>query len=222
MAYLDWGGAREMVAVRAETLIPLPDAVSTTIAAGLSVTYGTAMHGLSDRGRLEPGETVVVTGAAGGAGQAAVEIAKLMGARVIAVASSSEKCAIAKAAGADEAIVFPGGDLKEWVRELTGGREPTSSTIASAARRPSPSFERSPGRGDFSSLASRRARFRSYRSTFCCSEARQYLVCSGAMRPVGRLLAIAPICFGFWIGSPRDASSLASMPPIPWTGSAKP
>ena len=68
------------------------------MAAGLSVTYGTATHGLSDRGRLKPGEAVVVTGAAGGAGQAAIEIAKLMGARVIAVASSPEKCAVAKAA----------------------------------------------------------------------------------------------------------------------------
>jgi NADPH2:quinone reductase len=64
---------------------------------------------------------VVITGAAGGAGQAAIEIAKLIGARVIAVASSPEKCAIAKAAGADETIEFPGGDLKAAVRTLTGG-----------------------------------------------------------------------------------------------------
>jgi NADPH:quinone reductase len=122
MAYIDWGGAREKVAVDAKTLIPLPDAVPMTVAAGLSVTYGTAMHGLADRGRLKPGETIVVTGAAGGTGQAAVEIAKLMGARVIAVASSVEKCAIAKAAGADEAITFPGVDLKTAVRALTGGK----------------------------------------------------------------------------------------------------
>lgn len=92
-----------------------------TVAAGLSVTYGTAMHGLADRGRLQPGETVVVTGAAGGAGQAAVEIAKLMGARVIAVVSSEEKGAIAKAAGADDVILFPGSDLKTKVRTLTNG-----------------------------------------------------------------------------------------------------
>jgi NADPH2:quinone reductase len=79
------------------------------------------MHGLSDRGRLAAGETVVVTGAAGGAGQAAIEIAKLIGARVIAVASSPEKRAIAKLVGADETIEFPGTDLKAEVRRLTGG-----------------------------------------------------------------------------------------------------
>jgi NADPH2:quinone reductase len=79
------------------------------------------MHGLRDRGRLKAGETVVVTGAAGGAGRAAIEIAKLMGARVVAVASSAEKCATAKAAGADDAIVFPGTDLKADVRALTDG-----------------------------------------------------------------------------------------------------
>jgi len=121
MAYVNWGGARQKIAVDAGALIPIPDAVPMTVAAGLSVTYGTAMHGLSNRGRLKSGETVVVTGAAGGAGQAAIEIAKLMGARVIAVASSPEKCAFAKAAGADETIEFPGTDLKAAVRALTDG-----------------------------------------------------------------------------------------------------
>ncbi|CAA2143233.1 NADPH:quinone oxidoreductase family protein [Hyphomicrobium sp. ghe19] len=121
MAYVNWGGASEKVAVDADKLIPIPDGVAMTVAAGLSVTYGTAMHGLADRGRLQPGETVVVTGAAGGAGQAAVEIAKLMGARVIAVVSSEEKGAIAKAAGADDVILFPGSDLKTKVRTLTNG-----------------------------------------------------------------------------------------------------
>lgn len=121
IAYLDWGGAAEKVAVDVGKLNAIPDGVPMTAAAGLSVTYGTAMHGLADRGRLRAGETVVVTGAAGGAGQAAVEIAKLMGARVIAVASSEDKCAVAKAAGADEAILFPGSDLKVEVRALTNG-----------------------------------------------------------------------------------------------------
>lgn len=122
LAYVNWGGARGKIAIDVAALVPVPDAVPLTVAAGLSVTYGTAMHGLGDRGRLKPGETVVVTGAAGGAGQAAVEIGKLMGARVIAVASSPEKCAVAKAAGADETIAFPGADLKIAVRELTAGQ----------------------------------------------------------------------------------------------------
>ena len=121
MAYVNWGGAAERVAVDVGKLIPVPEGVSMTVAAALSVTYGTAIHGLADRGRLTAGETVVVTGAAGGAGQAAVEIAKLMGARVIAVVSSAEKAAIARAAGADEVILFPGSDLKTAVRNLSGG-----------------------------------------------------------------------------------------------------
>lgn len=122
MAYVNWGGAAEQILVDPEMLVSVPDGVSDTIAAGLSVTYGTAMHGLSARGRLKAGETVVVTGAAGGAGQAAVEIAKQMSARVIAVASTDEKLAIAAALGADDGILFPGSDLKTAVRDATGGR----------------------------------------------------------------------------------------------------
>ena len=80
------------------------------------------MHGLKQRGRLVAGETVVVTGAAGGAGQAAIEIARRLGARVIAVASSAEKLQIAKDAGADAGILFPGTDLKAEVRAVTDGR----------------------------------------------------------------------------------------------------
>ena len=80
------------------------------------------MNGLRDRGQLKAGETVVVTGAAGGAGLAAVEIATLMDARVIAVASTPEKLSIALASGANEGVQFPGADLKEAVRELTDGR----------------------------------------------------------------------------------------------------
>lgn len=122
MAYVNWGGAAEKISVDETALVPLPDAVSDTIAAGASVTYGTAIHGLRDRGRLKSGETVVVTGAAGGAGQAAIELAALMGARVIAVASSPEKLRIARDAGAHDVIEFPGNDLKEAVRALTAGR----------------------------------------------------------------------------------------------------
>lgn len=122
MAYVSWGGAAEYVAVDASMLVPIPDGVSDTIAAGLTVTYGTALFGLKERGRVSAGEVVVVTGAAGGAGQAAVEVAHLLGARVIAVASSPEKLAVAREAGATEGILYPGSDLKTAVRELTGGQ----------------------------------------------------------------------------------------------------
>lgn len=122
LAYVGWGGAAERLAVGEELLVPLPRDVPFDVASGLSVTYGTAMHGLKHRGLLQPGETIVVTGAAGGAGLAAIEVAKLLGARVIAVASSPEKLETARRAGADETVLFPGSDLKAAIKSLTGGK----------------------------------------------------------------------------------------------------
>ncbi len=122
MAYVGWGGAAERLAVDASALVPVPDAVTDEVASALSVTFGTAAHGLRERGHLQRGETVVVTGAAGGAGQAAIEIAKLMGARIIAVASSPEKLATARSLGADDVIQFPGQPLKDAVKALTNGK----------------------------------------------------------------------------------------------------
>ncbi len=120
--YIAWGGAREKVAVPAKLMMTIPDGVSDAAAAGISVTYGTAMHGLKDRGELKAGESVAVLGASGGAGLAAVEIAKLMGARVIAVASNDEKLAVCRAHGADELLNYATTDLKTGLRELTGGK----------------------------------------------------------------------------------------------------
>ena len=121
-AAVGYGGAREKVVVPAESLIPVPPGVSDEIASAVSVTFGTAIHGLKDRGAVAPGETVAVLGASGGAGQAAIEIAKLLGARVIAAASSDDKLAICKAAGADEVVNYDATDLKEALKSLTGGR----------------------------------------------------------------------------------------------------
>jgi NADPH:quinone reductase len=121
MAYLGFGGARSLAAVPAERLTALPDAVGYEAASGLSITYGTALHGLRERAELRAGETVVVLGAAGGAGLAAVEIAKLLGARVIAVASNAEKLAVCRTHGADETVSSETGDLKEALRALTDG-----------------------------------------------------------------------------------------------------
>lgn len=121
-AHVGWGGAREQVVVHADQLVAIPDGVADAVAAGIAVTYGTAMHGLKDRGRLQADETIAVLGAAGGAGLAAVEIAKLMGARVIAVASSEEKLAVTRAHGADAAVNYAGRDLKDGLKALTGGR----------------------------------------------------------------------------------------------------
>lgn len=121
-AAVGYGGAREKVVVPAGSLIPIPANVSDAVAAGVSVTFGTAIHGLKDRGQVRPGETVAILGASGGAGQAAIEIAKLMGARVIAGASSDEKVALCKALGADEGVNYDTVNLKDALKSLTDGR----------------------------------------------------------------------------------------------------
>jgi NADPH:quinone reductase len=122
VAFVGGNGAREKVATKARNLIPIPDGVSDEIAAGLPVTYGTAFHALQDRAQLKPQETIAVLGAAGGAGLAAVELAKLMDARVIAVASSANKLALATANGADDGINYADTDLKAALKAKTGGK----------------------------------------------------------------------------------------------------
>jgi NADPH2:quinone reductase len=121
-AAVGYGGAREKVVVASASLIPIPEGVSDEVASAVSVTFGTAIHGLKDRGRVKPGDTVAVLGASGGAGQAAIEIAKLLGARVIAAASSDEKLEVCRALGADDIVNYDSADLKEALKELTGGR----------------------------------------------------------------------------------------------------
>jgi NADPH:quinone reductase len=120
VAFTGGNGAQEKVATRASNAVPIPDGVSDEAAAGIPVTYGTALHALKDRGMLKPGETIAVLGAAGRAGLAAIEVAKLMGGHVIAVASSSEKLALAKAHGAADGIDYQQEDLKSRLKELTG------------------------------------------------------------------------------------------------------
>lgn len=122
VAYVKWGGAREKVVVAAEDLIALPDDLDFVPAATLSVTYGTAVHGLIDRGALKAGETVAILGASGGVGQAAIEVAKAVGARVIACASGADKLAFCRKVGADETVDYDAEDLKLRLKELTGGR----------------------------------------------------------------------------------------------------
>jgi NADPH2:quinone reductase len=120
MGYVGWGSARERLAVAADKVVKLPATLDFERAAGLSVTYGTTYHALHDRARLKSGETLVVLGASGGVGLAAVELGKLMGARVIACASSDDKLAFARAHGADEGINYATGDLRDGLRRLAG------------------------------------------------------------------------------------------------------
>ncbi|MDR3372937.1 MAG: NADPH:quinone oxidoreductase family protein [Ancalomicrobiaceae bacterium] len=119
IALTRFGAACEKVVVAESDLIAMPDELSFELAASLTVTYGTTLHALADRGELKPGETVAILGASGGVGQAAIEIAKLMGARVIACASSPEKLAFCREKGADEVIDYSTEALKVRLRELT-------------------------------------------------------------------------------------------------------
>lgn len=122
LAYVQWNGAREKTRAKADNLIRIPEGVGDETAACVTVTYGTAIHGLRDRAQLQPDETLFVSGASGGAGLAAVQLGKLMGARVIAGASSPEKLAICKAQGADDLVNYTEEDLKVRLKDLTNGR----------------------------------------------------------------------------------------------------
>lgn len=119
MAFIGGNGCRERVTAKESRVIPIPKGVSDEVAAGIAITYGTAIHGFKDRANLQAGESVAVLGAAGGAGLAAVEIAKLMGAHVIAVASSRDKLALAVEHGADEGIDYTKDDLKTALKQHT-------------------------------------------------------------------------------------------------------
>jgi NADPH:quinone reductase len=122
MAFTGWGGARELVAVNAARAVAMPDNAAFETAAAMQVTYGTSFYALKDRAALRAGETLAVLGAAGGTGQAAVELGKLMGARVIAVASSDEKLEFCKSIGADHVVNSTSEDVRERIKAITQGR----------------------------------------------------------------------------------------------------
>jgi len=121
---IGYGAAREKIVVAADRLVRVPDGLDFERAAGAIVTYGTTLYALQDRAQLRAGETLAVLGAAGGVGLAAVEIGKLMGARVIACASSAEKLAFARRHGADATVNYGEEDLKEALRRATDGKGP--------------------------------------------------------------------------------------------------
>ena len=110
-AYTTWGAMREEVVISSSLCIKMPDAMPFDVAAGFMITYGSSYYALKQRGDLRPGETLLVTGAAGGAGAAAVELGKEMGARVIAAVSSDDKAAFCRSIGADETILYPRAPL---------------------------------------------------------------------------------------------------------------
>ncbi len=115
-----FGGLAEQVLVAAIRAIPLPAERSFEQGSALLMTYATAIHALVDRGKLQPGQTLLVLGAAGGVGIAAIEIGKALGAKVIAAVSSEEKAWVAREAGADETIVYPAGPFdRDGLKQLS-------------------------------------------------------------------------------------------------------
>ena len=120
MGNIGWGAARDAIAVPAQALVKVPDQLDMDRAAGLTVTYGTTLYALRERAALKPGETLAVLGASGGTGLAAVEIGKIMGARVIACASSDDKLAFARSHGADATVNYAREDLRGVLKELGG------------------------------------------------------------------------------------------------------
>lgn len=118
----NFGGFAEEAIIHQNMTIPVPDFMSDNDAASLLCAYGTAHHALKQRANLQEGETLVVLGAAGGTGLAAVQIGKQMGARVIAVCSNEQKLAVAKESGADEFINYTTENLKQRIKELTDGK----------------------------------------------------------------------------------------------------
>lgn len=118
------GGFGTHAIVPADKLMPLPDGFAFEHAAAFAFTYGTSHHALMDRAALRAGETVLVLGAAGGVGTAALQIAKAAGARVIAAASTDEKCALCKRLGADETLNYSTADIREALKTLTSGKGP--------------------------------------------------------------------------------------------------
>jgi NADPH2:quinone reductase len=140
-ALTHWGGFAQYIAAPAAKTILVPDSMDLDTAGAFTLAYGTAHHAFKQRAALQAGETVLVLGASGGVGIAAVEVARAMGARVIAAASTADKLAVAKAHGADLLINYSSQDLKAVAKEMTGGRgvnvifDPVGDKLADSAFR---------------------------------------------------------------------------------------
>lgn len=122
IGFSGWGAFAEQIVVPEHTLFNLPEGMPFEAAGALLMTYGTSYHALKDRAQLQPGETVLVLGASGGLGTATIELAKAMGARVIAAASTPEKLQACRDHGADEVIDYSSEDLRVRLKGITAGR----------------------------------------------------------------------------------------------------
>ncbi|MEY2903311.1 MAG: hypothetical protein RLY89_2417 [Bacteroidota bacterium] len=141
VALCGWGGFAEQVAVDANRVFKIPNTINWQTAAATLYNYGTSYHALKDRGQLQPGQTILILGAAGGVGLAAVELAKKMGGIVIAAASSQEKLDACQKKGADFTINYSTEDLRESVKKITGEKgvdlvyDPVGGALAEQALR---------------------------------------------------------------------------------------
>jgi len=141
LGYTGFGCARERIVAPVGRLLALPDGLAEDKAAGLSITYGTTLHALKQRADLQKGESLVVLGASGGVGLAAVELGALMGAKVIACASSDDKLEFVRRYGAAETINYATGDLRAELKRLSGGKgvdvvyDPVGGALTEAALR---------------------------------------------------------------------------------------
>ena len=141
IAFTAWGAFAEQALVPQESLIAMPEGMPFDVAGSFLMTYGTCYYALHDRAHVKPGETVLVLGAGGGIGIAAIELAKAMGARVVAAASSDSKLAVCREHGADETINYQTQDLREQLKALTNGRgvdvvcDPVGGAFSEAALR---------------------------------------------------------------------------------------
>lgn len=124
IAFIGHGAFAQQVAAPANAIMPIPPGMDFDTAAAITLTYGTSHHAVVDRAALKAGETMLVLGAAGGVGLAAIEIGKAIGAKVIAAASSEEKLEICRQHGADATINYSTEDLREAVKAATGGKGP--------------------------------------------------------------------------------------------------
>jgi len=124
LAFVSQGAFAQQIAVSAQLVMPMPPGLDFDTAAAVTLTYGTSHHAVVDRAQLKAGETMLVLGAAGGVGLAAIEIGKVLGARVIAAASTDEKLAVCKDHGADATINYSTQDLREAIKAATDGKGP--------------------------------------------------------------------------------------------------
>jgi NADPH2:quinone reductase len=117
MGFSTWGSMAQKISVNANHCLAIPDVMPVDVASAFILTYGTSYYALRERGELKPGETLLVLGAAGGVGLAAIELGKVMGARVVAAVSTAEKAVLAREHGADNAMIYPGAPFDDSTRK---------------------------------------------------------------------------------------------------------